>query len=452
MNELYQRLPGPHKALIGLISLLTILLIALPSPNASASRSGASPELAIGESIPLDLGLSSATNADGELDSEQPIDLSQEPALKISEPAGDPTLSWQKQRVVSGDSLSKIFARAGFSANDLQLVLNVGSAVKPLTQLRPGEEIDFGRDNDGLLTAIRYQVSPLLTLQISRDDSGFSVSEEKREYQLQRQVASATISSSFYNAGVEAGLTAKQIMNIADIFGWDIDFALDLRKGDRFSVVFEKRYIDGEYAGPGEILAAEFVNQGEVFRAILSDDGSYYTPQGKALRKAFLRAPVNFKYVSSEFNPRRLHPVTGQIRPHRGIDYVAPVGTPIMAAGGGTVVESGYTSLNGNYVVIRHNATYTTKYLHLKQRLVQKGQRVQQGQKIGTLGATGRVTGAHLHYEFIVDGVHRNPRTIKLPDAEELNGATLTAFVNKASGLAQMLDSQSTATVTAAKQ
>ena len=167
----------------------------------------------------------------------------------------------------------------------------------------------------------------------------------------------------------------------------------------------------------GDILAAEFVNQGAIYRAVLNTDGNYYTPEGKAMRKSFLRAPVNFKYISSNFNPRRLHPVTGKVRPHNGIDYVAPVGTPIMAAGSGSVVAAGYNQFNGNYVFIKHAGNYVTKYLHLSKRTVNKGQRVKQGQTIGNLGGTGRVTGPHLHYEFVVGGVHKNPRTLTLPQA-----------------------------------
>ncbi|MGS0730324.1 peptidoglycan DD-metalloendopeptidase family protein, partial [Shewanella sp. 0m-11] len=149
-------------------------------------------------------------------------------------------------------------------------------------------------------------------------------------------------------------------------------------------------------------------------------DGTYYSEEGRSMRKAFLRSPVDFKYVSSSFNPRRLHPVTGQVKAHRGVDYVAAVGTPIKAAGNGRVIKSSYNKYNGNYVFIKHNDTYTTKYLHLTKRNVKTGQSVKQGQIIGTLGSTGRVTGPHLHYEFIVNGVHRNPRTIKLPKSEPI--------------------------------
>jgi murein DD-endopeptidase MepM/ murein hydrolase activator NlpD len=215
-------------------------------------------------------------------------------------------------------------------------------------------------------------------------------------------------------------MTANQIMQLSTVFGWDIDFALDLREGDSFAIIYEQEYAEGEFLRNGNILAAEFVNQDERYTAIRYTDGNYYSENGTSMRKAFLRSPVDFKYVSSNFNPKRLHPVTGQVKAHRGVDYVAAIGTPIKAAGSGRVIEAGYNQFNGNYVFIKHNDTYTTKYLHLTKRNVSKGSSVKQGQIIGTLGKTGRVTGAHLHYEFIVNGVHRNPRTITLPKAESI--------------------------------
>ncbi len=262
---------------------------------------------------------------------------------------------------------------------------------------------------------------------------------DTRSTDTQLNYASATITSSFWNAGVEAGLTGNQIMQLAGIFGWDIDFALDIRGGDKFEVLYEEQFVEGEHVGSGEILAASFTNQGETFTAIRAESGKYYDENGRAMRKAFLRSPLSFRYVSSNFNPRRLHPVTGKVKAHRGTDYVAPVGTPIWAAGDGVVQKSGYNKYNGNYVFIRHTSTYITKYLHLTKRYVKTGQRVKQGQTIGTLGGTGRVTGPHLHYEFLVNGVHRNPRTVKLPQSKSLQGREKQEFISLAqSRLEQM--------------
>jgi len=217
-------------------------------------------------------------------------------------------------------------------------------------------------------------------------------------------------------------------MNFADIFGWDVDFANDIRKGDGFGLIYESHYVDGEFIGTGKIIAAEFVNQGQRYAAIRHTDGSFYTPEGRSMKKAFLRAPVSFKYISSSFNPRRLHPVTGQVRAHRGIDFAARTGTPVVASGNGKVIKSGYSKYNGNYVFISHGTQYVTKYLHLNKRLVKTGQKIKQGEQLGTVGSTGRVTGAHLHYEFLVNGVHRNPKTVKLPKSEPLPRAELAKF------------------------
>ncbi|MEZ0151677.1 MAG: peptidoglycan DD-metalloendopeptidase family protein, partial [Candidatus Reddybacter sp.] len=210
----------------------------------------------------------------------------------------------------------------------------------------------------------------------------------------------------------------------ANIFGWDIDFALDIRKGDEFSVLYDEKFLDGEKVGSGDILAATFSNHGATFNAVryIEQDGSinYYTPDGKPMRKAFLRAPLDFTRISSNFSLRRKHPVHKRIKAHRGVDYAAPRGTPVYAAGDGRVVASGYSKANGNYVFLQHGGKYVTKYLHLTKRLTSKGKHVSQGKTIGTVGSTGYATGPHLHYEFLVNGVHRNPRTVKLPDAKTI--------------------------------
>jgi murein DD-endopeptidase MepM/ murein hydrolase activator NlpD len=240
---------------------------------------------------------------------------------------------------------------------------------------------------------------------------------------------------------MSAGLSANQIMELAGIFGWDIDFALDIRSGDSFKLLYQEKIVEGEVVDRGNIIAATFINQGTNFTAVLDDNtGNYYDPSGRAMKKAFLRSPLDFRRVSSNFNPSRLHPVTGQVKAHRGTDYVAPIGTPIWAAGDGVVEKSSYNQFNGNYVFIRHSNTYITKYLHLTKRTVKTGQRVKQGQVIGTLGRTGRVTGAHLHYEFLVNGVHKNPRTVSLPQSQSLTGKAKQTFIANAEIRLKRLD------------
>ena len=284
---------------------------------------------------------------------------------------------------------------------------------------------------DNQFAGLRYALSPTDTLYIEpQEDSDELLSHiDSKAVEVRHNFAQGEITSSFWNAGVAAGLTDNQIMHLAGIFGWDIDFAMEIRGGDTFNVVYEERYIDGEFVGYGDIVAAEFINQGEKFAAIQHEDGNYYTPEGRSMRKSFLRAPINFKYVSSNFSKARFHPVQKRWKAHRGTDYVAAVGTPVMAAGDGKVIEASYNKYNGNYVFIQHGEKYTTKYLHFKKKAVKKGDIVKQGQTIGYLGSTGLASGPHVHYEFLVDGVHRNPRTVDLPKALPIDPKQRDAFM-----------------------
>jgi murein DD-endopeptidase MepM/ murein hydrolase activator NlpD len=240
------------------------------------------------------------------------------------------------------------------------------------------------------------------------------------------------IKDSLYLSAAKAELPDKLIMELANIFGWDVDFVFDIRQGDSFSLLFEDRYLEGEKLSPGNIVAASFTNRGKTYEAVRYTNSkglsNYYTPQGLSLRKAFLRTPLDIFRISSGFNLRRKHPIHKKIKAHRGVDYAAPRGTPVYAAGDGKVIASGYSKANGNYVFVQHGQTYTTKYLHLNRKKVRKGQTVRQRQLIGTVGSTGYATGPHLHYEFLVNGVHRNPRTVKLPQARPIAKGEKSSF------------------------
>lgn len=424
MQQLLNQFPSRHRLLIALVSIFITILLLVPSEQAEASKSSDTSALEIGKRYSVELAL-----PDDTLDAQIPeLDdsLSELPPEALG-------LSWTTLQVERGDILSHLFRKANVSQQTMQKILDSGKRARTLTRLFPGEQLEFGVDEQGELQQLRYAVDPLTTLQLSRQDDGdFKIEELKKAVEQRQQFATAEIRSNFWSAGVSSGLSEAQIMRLAGIFGWDIDFALDIRAGDAFSVLFNAEYVDGKYIGNGNIIAAQFTNQGQVYQAIRHSDGNYYKPDGQSMRQAFLRAPVSFQYVSSNFNPRRLHPVLGTVRAHNGTDYVAPVGTPIMAAGDGRVTHSTHNNLNGNYVFIQHANNIVTKYLHLSKRRVKVGDRVIQGQTIGTLGATGRVTGAHLHYEFLLNGVHRNPRTVKLPQAIPLNGAEKTAFKREA--------------------
>jgi murein DD-endopeptidase MepM/ murein hydrolase activator NlpD len=381
-------LPRQHRLLLSAISALLVLLLLLPSEPATASKQNAAiqlerTELEIGKRYDLSLELSQPDLSTANTERSGPIHSSLKDDLK-----------WTGYQVRSGDSLSRIFDKMGFTPQQLHLLTRDSQAEKMLRRIHPGETLRFARNDNGDLTQLAYQLSATDTLLVTKHgDSYQSIIETK---------------------------TIESRPSFA--------FALDIRAGDEFGVLFERNYVDGEFIGFGKVLAAEFVNRGQVFQAILHDNGQYYTAEGRAMRKSFLRSPVNFTHITSNFNPRRLHPVTGQVRPHNGIDYGAKIGTPVMSAGDGKVIASAYNNLNGHYVFVQHGERYVTKYLHLSKRLVKNGQRVKQGELIGRVGATGRVTGPHLHYEFLVDGVHRNPRTVALPQAESLAGSDLARF------------------------
>ncbi|MFY8348978.1 peptidoglycan DD-metalloendopeptidase family protein [Pseudoalteromonas sp. SSM20] len=410
-----KKLPKKHKMLLaGVVTFITALVL-LPSEKASASRQTNQDALEIGKRYELAI----------EVEKLEQETAAAKPAVELPVV----TLDFKEFKVKKGDNLAKIFKRAGFSASTLHKIINANKLNKQLTNIHPGDSLFFAANENNELIQLNYQISRTETLIVKlNDDQTISSSLDKKDIEKRTEYASGIIDSSFWNAGISAGLNEKQIINFANIFGWDIDFANDLRKGDAFTLIYENHYVDGEYIGTGKILAAEFINQGENYAAVRHTDDNFYTPEGRSLRKAFLRAPVNFKYISSSFNPRRKHPVTGQVKAHRGIDYAAKTGTPVVSAGNGTVIKAGYNKYNGNYVFIRHGQEYVTKYLHLHKRKVKRGEKVKQGQLIGTVGATGRVTGAHLHYEFLVNGVHRNPRTVKLPKAEALPKSELASF------------------------
>ena len=258
----------------------------------------------------------------------------------------------------------------------------------------------------------------------------------------------ATINQSLFAASQQIGLPDEVTLRLAQIFQWDIDFVLDLRKGDQFSLLLEEQYIDGKFIGYGKILAAEFVNQGSRYRAVYYADtdgnGSYYGESGQSLHKAFLRAPVEFSRISSNFSAARFHPIEKRMMPHRGIDYVAPTGTPVLASGDGRILKATRTEPNGNFIVIDHSGNIETKYLHLSRFAsgIAAGSRVRQGQVIGYVGSTGWATAPHLHYEFLVGGVHQNPRTVPLPKADPISRRERARFESQALPLLTELDAQ----------
>ncbi len=340
---------------------------------------------------------------------------------------------WRQDIVRAGDNLTSVFKRLGLSDAHVYAVANGGVEARELKNLQPGETISALLDAEDNLTRVKYIRSPLESYIYEASDEGFSGKKHLLVPAREATFRQGRIDRSLAVDASSAGLSQKKILALANIFAWDIDFARDIKTGDRFSVLYEELLVGDQTVGTGDILAAEFVNRGKTYRAVryVANDGtvSYYTPEGRPMRKAFLRAPLDFMRVSSNFNMHRFHPILKMTRPHRGVDYAAPTGTPVYAAGNGVVVASNFSRPNGNYVVIRHNSTYTTKYLHLSNRVVKRGQRVKQGATIGKVGSTGYATGPHLHYEFLIRGVHQDPRSAKMPIAEPIPKMLRPQFV-----------------------
>lgn len=355
------------------------------------------------------------------------------------------TSDWQKIRVAPGDSLSIIFDRMKISPAVLYSIMTAGEESKALKFLLPGQELRF-RIRDGKLQTLEYDQDMLTTLQVNLENDTYTGKLIRTELDVKVLEASAEIDSSLFIAGQKAGLSDNLIMQLVAIYGWDIDFALDIRKGDNFRIIYEQQYKNNKKVGEGPILAAEFINQGKTFRTVryVFDDGrrEYFSETGSGMRKAFLRTPLNFTRISSGFSLNRKHPVLNTIRAHRGVDYAAPTGTPVKAAGDGTIQSIGNNGGYGRTVVIRHGSEYTTLYAHLSKYAsgLKKGTRVSQGQTIGYVGKSGLATGPHLHYEFRVRDVHRNPLTVTLPKSEPIPAQYMDDFKRKSSPLLTQLD------------
>ncbi len=430
----------PHPLSVLAIAGLSAGLVTLMTVSDDAEATRLNTQTVSDPSLPLQeiaLTLPALSSGQTEVDAAS--------AASLSEVDTGPVIDWQEERVKDGDTLSAIFERMELPYRELMAILAEKGEAERLTHIRPGQTLRFHIE-DGRLQHLEYPIDEATKLLVSRTDDGFHTEQVAKPVDVRLAYSSGTITDSLFLAGRESGLSDNLIMELAGIFGWDVDFALDIRDGDSFSILYEERYLDGEYLGNGDIIAAEFVNQGREVRAVrfVDDKGeaNYFTPDGYSMRKAFLRSPVDFRRISSTFQRERYHPVLGVKRPHRGVDYAAATGTPIRAAGDGRVIFRGSKGGYGNTVIIQHGASYTTLYGHMSkfQRGVTNGTRVRQGQVIGYVGMTGTATGPHLHYEFRIDGVHRNPLTIKLPDAEPIDESQRQAFEAQTAPLLAQLD------------
>ena len=343
-----------------------------------------------------------------------------------------------------GDTLDKLFRKHDLDLGHLSEISKLDEARKRFRRLKPGDQFEITHDR-GDLVSMYSNLSLTSALKIERAESGFKAEIVERPIEKRKRLAYGTIDSSLFQSAADAGLSDRVIMNIAGIFAWDVDFVLDIRTGDNYYVQYEEIWQNGEYVMDGEIVAAEFNNNGRTYHAIrfIDDEGrsDYFTPDGHSVRKAFLRAPVDFTRISSNFNPRRRHPILNTIRAHRGVDYAAPRGTPIKAAGDGKVIFRGVKGGYGNTIILQHGGNITTLYAHMSRFAGARiGGRVRQGQTIGYVGATGLATANHLHYEYRLNGVHRNPRTVKLPQANPIDQRYRQRFLATVEPIMQELE------------
>ena len=361
---------------------------------------------------------------------ERQIKLSREEAARIREQVIVPT----EKRVLARDNFTSVLEKFGLSHQDAANASSAAQHAFNLRQVRAGNTITVGRSVEGVLREIDYKIDPDRMLKIVPGESGFTAEVKEIASKLEVTAVSGVLDDSLFNAVERAGESPEIAMRLAQIFGYDLDFYTDPRKGDTFHVLLEKKkYTNGQTAGYGRIFAAEYDNGGKKYEALLFHDefgrASYYTADGKSLQKAFLRSPLKFGApVTSHFSKARFHPILKTVRPHMGTDYGAPVGTPVQAIGSGRVLFAGLRGGEGNMVHIAHSNGYETMYLHLSRMYVRAGERVEIGKTIGLVGSTGLSTGPHLDFRILQRGQYKNFEKLGLPPSDPVSKKRLPEF------------------------
>lgn len=369
----------------------------------------------------------------------------QDTAIEIADDQAQPPL-WQADEVRRDDTLATLLQRLNVRNEEAIAFLRQSPDASALaSKLRPGRSILAKTTQSGELLELQYQYDVNTALQVKRVESGYVAEQTQLVLENRTQLKSAEIRSSLFAATDDAGIPDPVAIQLVEIFSSDIDFHLDLREGDRFTVVYDAGYSNGDMVNPGQVLAAEFVNQGKTYSAVLyrGPDGraGYYTSDGKPLHKTFLRSPLEFSRISSGFSLARFHPVLKRWRAHKGVDYAAPIGTRIKATADGTVAFAGVQGGYGNVVMLQHPGGVSTVYGHLSRFApgLRKGQKISQGDVVGQVGMSGLASGPHLHYEFRVHGQHRDPLKVALPDTPSIPRANLAAFEQQARPLLAQL-------------
>jgi len=359
---------------------------------------------------------------------------------------GNATTFWHSERILRGDTVAELLRRLNVDDQAASDYLRKHRSAEVLRRLNVGREVQAETDNNGLLLAMRFLANDGNQVVVDRTSSGFKTRIVPALSEQRVQVRTGEIKSNLFAATDEAGLPDTVANQLAEIFGGDVDFHRDLRKGDKFTVIYEMNYINGEAARSGRIISAEFTNHGKTYRAAWFQTtqytGDYYSPEGKSMRKAFLRSPIEFSRVSSGFTNSRFHPVLNKWRAHKGVDYAAPIGTKVKVTSDGVVSFVGKQGGYGNVVKVRHQGNFTTVYGHLSRFAsgIKVGDRLGQGQIVGYVGMTGLASGPHLHYEFQQGGVQRDPLKVALPDGKPVSSEQMAEFGEKTRELFARLD------------
>ncbi len=441
----------------GVAALLSLALLVFPSREVEAKKTFLNLDMDNGsEQIQQNLPSNQADAAAQEdvdspfaqiesNDDSQNAELDAEPEI-AEQPPEDPRN--KTVAVENGDTLSTVFSKVGLSPNTLHEVINSSKEAKQLTRLKVGQELQFQLSEDGQLESLHSQLSDLESVSLSKTDSGYDFKRELVKPDVHESYAHGVINSSLFVAAKRAGLSHNLTMDLANIFGYDIDFAMDIREGDEFEVIYQNKKVGDKSVGTGNILSARFTNRGKTYTAVRYTDKqgnvSYYDADGNSMRKAFIRTPVDFARISSRFSNGRKHPILNKIRAHKGVDYAAPRGTPIKAAGDGKVVLAGRKGGYGNTIVLQHGSRYRTLYAHMQgfAKGVRTGGSVKQGQIIGYIGTTGLSTGPHLHYEFQVNGTHVDPLSQKLPMSDPIARQEKQRFLQTSKPLMARMDQE----------
>ena len=359
-----------------------------------------------------------------------------------------PGTAWRNVTIQPGDNLPLVFNRVGANRQDMQSILDIDAQTHTaLAALSPGQVLRFRLGKEQHVEELVFEQDVLRSVRFGRSGQRFKADWQKTTPEVRIASAVAKINHSLFIDGQKAGLTDKTIMQFINIFGWDVDFVRDLQRGDQFSVVFEELYKNGKKFTNGRILAAEFLNRGKRLRTFYYDNNKgvagYFSERGDAMRKAFLRTPVNFTRISSRFSLAREHPILNTIRAHKGVDYAAPMGTLIQSVADGTVLFVGWKGGYGNVIQLKHGPTYSTLYGHMSKvaQGLTAGGHVSQGQVIGYVGRTGLATGPHLHFEFLINGTHYDPLLVKLPNSLPLERQYMADFRKQSTTLLTRLDS-----------